>query len=176
MQDNIENLFSGIERDKRRDLVSLMNNNNGIIDKNITADEIAKSMVKDNNYGFAYMNLSKYTHDSGRHDPVLMQKFLVDSKLDKRNFLKEELELLDPDIIITAYLWNGAISQDDMDAYFGKIDFIKFGGSGNTGALHNYQLNNKTIKLLELYHFSNKCKLDIDYYEPVSNLLFGKML
>jgi hypothetical protein len=198
MQDKIENLFSGIELDKRRELVSLMSDwqktvsveendcfgsdgffpgyfettprllfiareprysddlisltiehfqnedvndndpfwrrilcmchiirNNGIIDGNITAGDIAKSMVQKNNFGFAYMNLSKYRHDSGQHDPVLMNKFLKDSKLDKRNFLKEELEFLNPDIIITAYLWNGAIHQEEMDAYFGEIDFLK---------------------------------------------------
>ena len=76
-----------------------------------------------------------------------------------------------------ASLTKDMIIQDDMDSYYSKIDFLKYSGPENIGKLHNYQVNNKTIKLLVLYHFSNKFKSNmIDYYETVSKLLFKNIL
>lgn len=65
-------------------------------------------MVETNNFGFAVMQLSKYSNDSDEgsiRNVEMMNRFLEDSELDKRNFFMEELSLLDPDIIITANLW-----------------------------------------------------------------------
>ncbi len=65
-------------------------------------------MVETNNFGFAVMQLSKYSNDSDEgsiQNVEMMNRFLEDSELDKRNFFMEELSLLDPDIIITANLW-----------------------------------------------------------------------
>lgn len=151
---------------------------NGELDENMTSDDIAKlayDTAKSKDYGFAYMNLSKYSNDSGRRDQHLMRKFFADSKLDRRNFLKEELELLDPDIIITAHLWDRAIPQITMDAYFGIADDLKNKECAEEASLRNYKIKNKTVKLLDLYHFSNKpgFKPDMDFYlKPVSKLLF----
>ena len=52
-------------------------------------DSIAKEMVKNKDYGFAVMQLSKYSNDSsegGIRNIEMINRFLEDSELNKRNF------------------------------------------------------------------------------------------
>jgi hypothetical protein len=147
--------------------------NNGSIDKNITADQIAKSMVEENNYGFAVMNISKYSNDSktgSSRDKKLMNWCLEDSKLDQRNFVKEELTILEPDLIITANLWDGTINEEYMEKCFGESE-SKIVQSGKV-SIRRIKLENRAIKLIDLYHFSRRGVKDMDYfYKPISKLL-----
>jgi hypothetical protein len=153
--------------------------NNGLIKfeevKEKTANGIAKEMVKDNDYGYAMMNFSKYSNDcedGGTADVDLINKFIEDSHLDKRNFLKEELEILDPDIIITANLWDKKIIRNEYLEYmFKDIKFV--GNEGGVANLSTMELNGKTIRIIDLYHFSRPFVGDQEYYyDPVMKLLF----
>jgi len=155
--------------------------NNGIIDENITADQIAKSMVDKKEYGFAIMNISKYSNDSDtgtRRSKYLMNKFFEDSKLDKTNYIKKELEILDPDLIITAYLWDGTINEEYLDKHFGKTTSLGKNAMVNSvcaATLNSIELNNKSIKLIDTYHFSWwKVNSTDYYYNPIKELLFDK--
>jgi hypothetical protein len=150
--------------------------NNGIIDETITADRIAQEMIEKNNYGFAVMNISKYLNDSENseiHDPVLMNNFFEDSKLGQRNFLEEEIALLDPDLILTANLWGCGISEN-LEKHLGKLTFLNEKvtvQSDWAAALNSIEIKNKTVKLIDFYHFSSR-KGDMDYYyKPLSILL-----
>lgn len=72
-------------------------------------------MVQNNHYGFAIMNISKYSNyaDNGATaDFHLINQFLKDSDLRKRNFIREEITLLEPDIIIAANLWESKICKE----------------------------------------------------------------
>jgi hypothetical protein len=150
--------------------------NNGNIDETVTADQIAKEMAKNNDYGFAFMNISKYINeaeDSGtKHNRVLMNKFLEDSKLDERNFFQEELEILEPDIIITANLWNGSIKKEYLEKCFSELIYIRYDDDKKkAAALHSMKIKNKKVKLIDFYHFSSRFN-DMDYfYKPLSELL-----
>ena len=151
--------------------------NKGIIDKNITADEIVEKMIKENNYGFAVTNISKYSNLSvtgAERDKVLMNKFFEDSKFDQRNFIKEEIEILDPDLIITANIWEGNMQYKEyMEEYFGKREIIKeiWVKSNCVAVLCNYKFGSKEIKLIDPYHFSNPCS-DMDcFYKPISKFI-----
>ena len=78
------------------------------------ANEIAQNMIITKRFGFALMNISKYSNDradGAKADVKLINQFLEDSNLEKRNFILEEIELLQPDIIITANLWDGKIND-----------------------------------------------------------------
>ena len=149
--------------------------NKGFIDEAITADKIAQKMIEENNYGFALMNISKYqniSENSETRDTVLMNDFFNDSKLDKRNFLEEEIALLDPDLIITANLWCCGIDKN-MKSYFGKLTSLEpvMVQSECAATLNSVTINEKTIKLIDFYHFSNHFKGDMDYYyKPLSTL------
>ena len=89
------------------------------------SDNILLEMIKNNNYGFALMNISKYSNDSdsgGTADYTLINRFLEDSELEKRNFIREEIELLEPDIIITSNLWNEKIEEKYLEMIFPNKD------------------------------------------------------
>jgi len=63
-----------------------------------TACVIAKEMDKTNDYGYAVINISKYSNgaeDGGNANYKLINSFLEHSNLEKRNFFHEELAILD---------------------------------------------------------------------------------
>ncbi len=146
-------------------------------DKIPTAKDILTNMVKTNNYGFAIMNISKYSNDSeygATADFKLINQFLKDSELDKRNFISEEINLLDPDIIITANLWDGNIENKELEKFFPTKNFELQKEIQNVAQFWNYKLDNgKNIKLIDCWHFSKPGSDQKLFYEPVMDFLFG---
>ena len=139
------------------------------------AQDIALEMVKCKNYGFALMNISKYSNDrvdGGKADKKLINRFLEDSELGKRNFIKEEIEMLEPDIIITANLWDGKIKKEYLDICFSNMKLIR----KIDDKLNIYRFNNKNkeIPIFDLWHFSRPGSDKVKYYDPVMNALYGK--
>ena len=142
------------------------------------ANDILAQMLDSNDFGFAIMNISKYSNDcddGASADYELINRFLEDSELDKRNFVQEEIELLSPSVIITANLWNGEIKKELINAAFPEKLFSEgIGLQNNEACLYDYRLGKKTIKLRDLFHFSSR-KSDAEYfYNPVMKLLFSR--
>ena len=141
------------------------------------ADEILDKMFAENNFGYAFMNISKYSNDSvtgGTADFDLINRFLTDCDLDKRNFLREELKLLDPDVIITSNIWGGKINDSLLSKVFPKDD-LKYDSKKSTGsvsAVHDFNLDGKHIPLIDLYHFSSPGSDKDGYYDPVMKGIF----
>jgi hypothetical protein len=136
------------------------------------ANEIVEEMVKTNNFGFALINISKYSNDrkdGAKADVKLINRFLEDSKLDVRNFILEEIELLEPDIIITANLWDGKIENKYLSVIFPNI-LLK---SSMDNKLNYYEMkhNNRLLKIVDLWHFSMPGSDDDYFYNPVIELL-----
>lgn len=132
-------------------------------------------MVKNEQYGFAFMNISKYSNDSERSVAAnynLINQFFTDSDLTKRNFIREEIELLDPDIIITANLWDTKIKQEYLELVFPTKDFVEVKSYKNEAILYDFQFNQKKIKFIDAYHFSAIGSDGENFYEPIINLLF----
>lgn len=141
------------------------------------ADEIAKEMVRTNNFGFAVMQLSKYSNDSedgGTRNVYLMNRFLKDSELEKRNFFQEELALLDPDVIITANLWECGVDSDALELCFPEENFSNMKSYRHIVEHGDYNLNGKTVKFINTFHFSARKSTENDFYKPVMKILFGK--
>ena len=121
------------------------------------------------------MNISKYSNDSENSataDYDLINRFLADSNLTKRNFIREEIELLDPDIIITANLWDTKIKQEYLELVFPTGDFEEVKSSKNEAILYDFQFNQKKIKFIDAFHFSARGSDEGKFYEPIMNLLF----
>lgn len=140
-----------------------------------SAAEILNEMIKENNFNFAQMNISKYSNDSkngATADYSLINQFLTDSKLTKRNFIEEEIVLLDPDVIITANLWSGKINMQEMSNIFPDRNFEVIKNITDKAVLFNLRLRNKIIKLIDLYHFSSIRNDQDFFYDPVMNLLY----
>ena len=141
-----------------------------------TEDIILKQMVQRNNYGFAIMNFSKYINeadDSSTSNFKLINQFLEDSDLDRRNFIRDEIELLEPDIIITANLWGCKIDKTYLNLVFPPMDMsMPFIDSNNKACLQILRFNGRTIKRLDTYHFSAPGNDQEKFYDPAMELLF----
>lgn len=148
------------------------------------ANEIMKEMLekndlKKNGFGFAVINVSKFSNDSGtdwQTNTSLVDRFLKDSELEKTNFFQRELEILEPDVIITANLWDGKIKNDYLELCLPKENFSEEKElCENVAKYGKYNLNGKNIDYIDLYHFSAINKNDEEYfYNPVMKILFGK--
>jgi hypothetical protein len=136
------------------------------------ANIIVEEMINTNNFGFALMNISKYSNDrkdGGKADIKLINRFLEDSKLNRRNYILEEIELLEPDLIITANLWDGKIEEKYLSIIFPNITLK----SSIENKLNYYEMinNNKIYKIIDLWHFSMPGSDENYFYTPVFELL-----
>lgn len=141
---------------------------------------ILNEMYDSKKYGFASINISKYSNDNKSNWQTninLVHRFLKDSELEKTNFFQKELEILNPDVIITANLWD-IIESDYINLCLPESNF-----SETKNIIHNgesiaeygkYNLNGKTIDFIDLYHFSAKKSDKYCYYNPVMKILFNK--
>ena len=121
------------------------------------------------------MQLSKYSNDSetgGNRNIWLMNRFLEDSELEKRNFFQEELSFLSPDIIITANLWECGVMEEFLEMCFPSGKFASWetdeGGNINYGA---FDVGGKTAKIINTYHFSARMSVEECFYNPVMKVL-----
>lgn len=131
-------------------------------------------MIADKLYGFALMNISKYSNDcddGANADYSLINRFLDDTNLSKRNFIREEIRILDPDVIITANLWESKIKKEYLELVFPDKDFKLVKSYKNVANLYDFKFENKKIKLIDTYHFSAIGSDASLFYDPVSNLI-----
>ncbi len=137
---------------------------------------ILDQMRATDNYGFAIMNISKYLNPeeekSGTSNFNLINQFLEDSELDKRNFIQEEIALLEPDIIITANLWGCKIKKKYLDMVFPPQDLgAPVFDQTKNACLQSLQLNGRTIKRIDTYHFSAVGNDQELFYDPIMELV-----
>ncbi len=109
---------------------------------------------------FAYMNLSKFdnANRTTNADWPLIDAFIEHSTNGDRNFLEAEINILEPDVIITMNLENRIAS-------LGKRKLIRSDPNATC-----YWLNTDAhgCLLIDSWHFSASCKGDItEIYEPI---------
>lgn len=142
------------------------------------AKAILSEMVKKQNYGFAIMNISKYSNDSeygATADFALINRFLSDSNNENKNFIKEEISLLEPDIIITANLWDGNINFSQLEKVFPEENCKILKVKKGIASMWDYNLDNKkNIKLIDTWHFSRRGNDQQLFYDPIMDFLFEK--
>ena len=155
--------------------------NNGEIkfEKLLEPMDILKKMYNSNKYGFATINLSIYSNDhqdQWESDNDLINRFLKDSELNIRNYFDEELKILDPDVIITANLWESPIKKEYLNLCLPDENFLSWKSlKDNVAAYGYYDLHGKKIMCINLYHFSAPGKTDKEYYyNPVMKILFNQ--
>lgn len=149
---------------------------------NVTAVGIMDEMYNDNNFGFAVINISKYSNDDKENwqtNVDLANRFLRDSNLSETNFFQKELEILNPDLIITANLWErGIFDEEYLDLCLPNVNFSKGKNVTYQGKkiaeYGKYNLNGRDIDYIDLYHFSAKKSDKYCYYNPVMKILFKK--
>lgn len=131
------------------------------------ASEMIKDFCTDEGISYAFINLSKFSNelDSGHNhaDWNSINRFIELSE-GKENFLKKEIELLNPDVIITMNIGN-------YHSLFGDIKHIK---SGNEVSISSLKIDGKEIPVIETYHFSCRKSVEKFFYKPIIEMV-GKM-
>ena len=147
-----------------------------------TANAILDKMFYDNNFGFAVINISKYSNDDEENwqtNVDLANRFLRDSNLGETNFFQKELEILNPDLIITANLWeHGIFNEKYLNLCLPYSNFSNGKNVTHKGKsvaeYGKYDLNGRDIDYIDLHHFSAKKSDKYCYYNPVMKVLFNK--
>jgi hypothetical protein len=123
-------------------------------------------------FSFAFMELSKYSNendDGASADTELMASFFEHSNLQERNFVQEELSLLDPELVITMNLWDGKIDAGILHLALGDAPFIDC--PYPSAARRTITINDNTVPVIDLYHFSARKKDNEDFYRPVMQII-----
>jgi len=162
-------------------LVQLFKSDGNIeFDQLLSARDYVKKMVETGDYGFAVMEISKYSNDAkdnDKADSVLINKFLEDSHLEKRNYFQEELKILDPDYIITGNLLGWEIKKKYVESCFGNLTWLsKYPYPTETppeANLFEMDLAGKKIKLVDLWALSLRGYDDDCFFTPVKKLIFS---
>jgi hypothetical protein len=159
-------------------MVQLFKNDGRIeFDQLKSANDCAKEMVEKDDYGFAVMNISKYSNDTeggGKADCDYINQFLEDTQLEKHNYFQDELKILDPKYIITANLWECGIDHKYLDLCFGKIKQLSaYPPESPEAKLYEMDLDGKKIKLVDVYHFSSTKPDKESFFTPLKELLFS---
>jgi hypothetical protein len=138
------------------------------------ASELARNFGTKNGISFAFMELSKYSNDNAdanaHRDLELMTAFLKDSHLEKRNFIQEELEILDPDIILAANLWGAGLEPSLLELALGDVRLVDDKTSPSAW-WRTITINGRERPLIDLYHFSSRKNTETDFYNPVMKIM-----
>ncbi|HCE42856.1 MAG TPA: hypothetical protein DET40_04860 [Lentisphaeria bacterium] len=122
------------------------------------ADRMTDTFGTEKGISFSFMNISKFSNDS---DSWQSNWDLIEAsyKLGMRSLIEREIEILEPDIIIS-------MNIGDKIHSFGEVNEFK-----RTDQVNSYILNNvtkKNVLLLDTFHFAAWAKDDIDdFYTPI---------
>lgn len=137
---------------------------------------IIDEMEESQHYGFAVMNISKYSNfscEGGKSNFELINQFLENSGNRLLEFFNRELKLLEPDCIITSNLWDGNINR--INDLFPESNFESWNVYDNGKAAYGrYKNENINSMLIDLYHFAKPGSDRDYYYNPVMEILFPK--
>lgn len=125
------------------------------------ASDIAQSFAEEGGISFAFINISKLTNDSSdwHKDDTLINSYL--SRENAKSVQKEQIELLDPDVIISANIDSSLLG-----------DITEIDTSNNDVFIYELDNKGKKVKIFNMWHFSAPNKSDfINYYEPLKTLL-----
>tara|TARA_R110000764_G_scaffold16262_1_gene45530 strand:- start:5166 stop:5930 length:765 start_codon:yes stop_codon:yes gene_type:complete len=125
-----------------------------------SAQDIAKTFATSSGISFAFMNLSKLSNESEEWvvDWKLVDSFTSAFKDCETNLFNKEIEIINPDIIISMNL-------ERRLASLGELGVINY---GNKASYFRLTCGNRKILLMDLFHFSaiNKSSEE-DFYMPV---------
>lgn len=145
----------------------------GILNKESTFEEfqstppavkIGDTFGTEDGVSFAFMNISKSSNETGTYAD---EKLIANSYARGKEFIKREIELLEPDVIISANV------TDKITNIFGEPNVLERIGGGNGEecdvAAQTIRVNGNDTLLLDCWHFSNiNGKKDFEhFYHPV---------
>ena len=128
-----------------------------------------------NEVSFSFMNLGKLSHESCESCGVNADWDKIDLSVNfstkGRNFIKEEVELLAPDLIIAMNFNENPLGRDYYKAVFGS-NIIKSDHDIKDCTLYDVTLSDaKHVPLLDCWHFSGRFNEEAYIYRPIVEAL-----
>ena len=138
--------------------------NNNLVDwsKIPSANELIDDFATEKGISWAYMNLSKLSNTS-KHSQVadfdLINSFCEATQKSGRNFWAEEINMLNPDLIIGM----------NLGSYYDNLGVSELGDLFGESAvrLRKIKIGMKMYPLLDTYHFSAMKSPQKDFYDPI---------
>lgn len=133
------------------------------------ADEIINKFAKKDGFSFAFMNLSKFSNESGEWvaDNELINSFIDLSLRAKENFFGSEIDLLNPDIIIGM---NFGSWVECLGSFSERQDY--YGNNGDVRVCRLKTQSGKEYPYFDTWHFSAPGKSPSrDIYYPLLDAL-----
>jgi len=129
------------------------------------ASDLSASFAEDNGLSFSFMNISKLSNESDdwKADWVLIDSFINAFEGLKRNYFREEISIIDPDVIITMNL-------EGRLRVLGELSVIKY---GEDISKYMIDINNKRIPIFDLFHFSAPGKRPKEKYYDIARKAFN---
>lgn len=124
------------------------------------AQEIAGSFAEENGISFGMENVSKISrphNNSARADWAKIIAFVNQSLNSDINFFLREIDIINPDVIVSM----NVIDRVGDLIFENELKYVKHMLSN---AIYNLHTNNKTIPLIDTYHFSST-KIEQELYE-----------
>lgn len=132
------------------------------------ATEISKNFATPNGISYAFMNLSKFSNESGHwiSDDALIDSFLRISSMSPENYFAKEIEILNPDLIIGMNL--NEDEKKDRYKFLGELKCPTHYGDKGQVCAQKLITHHGEYNFIDCYHFSvpNK-KWNEDYYSPI---------
>ena len=118
---------------------------------------------------FAFMNLSKFSNESENSEKVdwnlVTESAKISTQNEKgRNFIYEEIVLLDPDVVITMNLmehWRDVIADEE------RTKRIETDLPSDAVTSYELKLDKKPVLLLDTYHFSARKGPRETFFDPI---------
>lgn len=133
------------------------------------ANEIISQFAKKDGFSFAFMNLSKFSNESGDWvaDNELINDFIDLSVLSKENFFGSEIDFLKPDIIIGM---NFGSRAECLGSFSTRQDY--YGNNGDVRVCRLKTQSGKEYPYFDTWHFSAPGKSPSrDIYYPLLEAL-----
>ena len=123
------------------------------------ASKIGDTFGTEDGVSFAFMNISKSSNENGTY---ANEKLIETSYAHGKKFIKREIELLEPDVIISANV------TDKITDIFGEPNVLeRIGGNSEVCDVcaQTIKVNSKDTLLLDCWHFSGiKGKKDFEHF------------
>jgi hypothetical protein len=139
------------------------------------ASDTAQTFGTPQDISFAFMELSKYSNEgedaNAHYNTELMKQFLEDFCLDNTRFMRKEIELLNPDIIIKMNLWSCGIEAALIEKALGAVSQICGGSYLPHATLSMLTMGSRQIPLIDMYHFSSRKSHKEAFYDPAMKIM-----
>lgn len=138
------------------------------------ASEFINEFAKKDGVSFAFMNLSKFSNESGQWvaDDELINHFIDLSLKSKENFFGSEIDLLNPDIIIGMNFGGWA---ECLGTFSEQQDY--YGNNSDVRVCHLITQSGKEYPYFDTWHFSAPCKSPSrDIFYPLLDALKAQLI